>query len=336
MHGVHENYAEPHMPPAPRVWDTRAVPGSEAFEFYRDGICSAFMPLRPERQADGSGPFRSKHVSHSIGQVALNIVSASPHPVFKGKPEISASEMECFYLNLQLAGRCRISQGDGGIALLPGHIALFDSARPFALDHGEEEPLKVISLMIPKSLVASDGQAAPRILSDHPVFGAALAKATAAFAQTARAAGGDALHRLRDVVLGLTDLVLNETLPAEGPGTRRAAHYFRLCDLVRRHCVKPEVSIGSIAAQVGLSIGTVRNIFSENNDAFGRRLRNERLDLAKQLLRRPDHAHLTVAEIGFRCGFAEAAHFGRVFKAQTGHAPGAWRRRSQIAPPRRA
>lgn len=336
MNHPHENCAETHDTPAQRVWDTGDVPMSEAFEYYRDGVCHAFMPLSPERPADRNRSFHSRLVSHGIGQVCLNMVTASPHPVFKGKTDISASELECYYVNLQLAGRCRISQADQTVEIVPGQIALFDSAKPFVLDHGEREALHVISLMIPKSVLTAKSDAAPRMLSDHPVYGAALSNATAAFAQTARAVGGDALHRLRDVVLGLTELALDASIRPEGPGSRRGAVYFRLCDLVRRQCATHNVSIDTVAAQVGLSVGTVRNIFTQHNDTFGRRIREERLDLARRLLGRPDCAHMTVAEVGLRCGFPEAAHFGRAFKAKTGHAPGAWRRHAQLGPASRA
>lgn len=328
MDQAHEIYAEAHNLGAGRIWDTDQVSQEEAFDLYRGGICSAFMPLRPERPVNPARPFRSRHVAHSLGDVALNIVTATPHPVFKGRREIAASNAECFYVNLQLAGRCRISQADETVEIRSGQIAIFDSAQPFSLDHGQTEMLQVMSLMVPKTRLSGASLCGPRVLSEHPVYGLALRHAAAAIAPTVRGDSDDAAMRLRDVVLGLSDLALSGDAPPTCQHSRRSAHYGTLCDLIRRHCSDPHTNVSQIARMAGLSVGTVRNVFTEHNDTFGRRLLHERVAMAKRVLRDPRNAHLTVAAVAYRCGFSEAAHFGRAFKASAGMAPGVWRKSS--------
>lgn len=326
MDQTHEIYAKAHDLGARRIWDTDQVSQEEAFDLYRDGICSAFMPLRPEPPVDTVRPFRSRHVAHSLGDVALNIVTATPHPVFKGKREIAASNGEYYYVNLQLAGRCRISQADETVEIRSGQIAVFDSARPFALDHGQTEMLQVMSMMVPKPRLGCAPLGGPRVLSDHPVYGLALRHAATAIAPTLRDDRDDAALRLRDVVLGLTDLALCGDLQPTSQRTRRSANYGRLCDLIRRHCSEPRTNVSQIAGMVGLSVGAVRNIFTAHNDTFGKRLLYERITLAKRVLRDPRYSHLTVAAVAYSCGFSDAAHFGRAFKASAGVAPGVWRK----------
>jgi len=326
MDQTHENYSEPHDLGASRVWDTDQVSQKEAFDFYREGVCSAFMPLRPERPLDQSHPFGSRHVSHSLGDVALNLVTATPHPVFKDKRDIAASVSECYYVNLQLAGRCRITQANETIEITPGQIAIFDSDRLFCLDHGETETLQVMSLMVPKTQMSRPPTFAPQILSDHPVFGSALQHAATAIAPTVRDGDQDAVLRIKDIVLGLADLTLSGDLSISPQRTRRTAQYIKLCDLIRGYCNDTSVNVEQISAKVGLSVGTVRNIFTEHNDTFGRRLLHERIELAKRMLRNPRHSHLAVASVAYRCGFLDAAYFGRAFKDNAGLAPGAWRK----------
>jgi AraC-like DNA-binding protein len=328
MDQTHEIYAEAHDLGARRIWDTAQVSQEKAFDFYREGICSAFMPLRPEPPVNSARPFRSRHVAYSLGEVALNIVTATPHPVFKDKREIAASNDEYYYINLQLAGRCRISQADEAVEIRSGQIAVFDSARPFALDHGQTDMLQVMSLMVPKTRVVCAPLDGPRVLSDHPIYGLALRHAVAAIAPTVRDESDDAALRLRDVVLGLTELALYGDTPPTCKHTRSSANYGKLCDLIRRHCREPRTNVSQIAGMAGLSVGTVRNIFTANKDTFGRRLLNERVALAKRVLRDPRYSYMTVAAVAYSCGFSDAAHFGRAFKASTGIAPGVWRKSS--------
>ena len=325
MNQSHEICSDAHNLSARRVWDTDQVPAAEAFDLYRDGVCSAFMPLRPERPADDHHPFRSRHVAHDLGDVALNMVTASPHPVFKDAHEIAASSSECFYVNLQLAGRCRITQSDETVEIRSGQIAMFDSTRPFALDHGQNETLQVVSFMVPKTLLPNKPAATPQVLTDHPIYGAALGHSAAAIVPALRGGGHDAALRLRDVVLGLTDLALSDGPSNHTPQTRRAAQYYRIVGLTRQHCRDHSVTIEQIASMVGLSVGAVRNIFTAHEDTFGRRVLKERIEVAKSVLRNPSNAHMTVAEIAFCSGFSDAAHFGRAFKDATGLSPGAWR-----------
>ncbi len=326
MNESHNICSETHDQGDCRVWDTDQVCQSQAFELYRDGVCSAFMPLRPERPADRNRHFRSKHVSRNLRDVALNMVTATPHLVLKGKSEIAASASECYYVNLQISGRCRITQADETVQIRSGQVAVFDSARPFALDHGEAETLQVVSLMVPKAHLPNALLTAPRVVSDHPIYGSALRQAAAAIAPTTRVAGHAELLRLGDVVLGLTDLALRDVLSDCSSRTRRDVHYIRLCDLVRRHCSDAAVSIEQVASMVGLSVGTVRNIFTEHDDTYGRQLLQARIDLARMVLKDPSKAHLTIAEVSYCCGFSDAAHFGRSFKGDSGMAPGSWRK----------
>ena len=325
MDQLHESCSEAHKTDHYRVWDTDHVRQDEAFELYRDGVCSAFMPLRPERPTDQSMPFRSRHVSHDLGDVALNLVNASPHPVFKDKREISASAMECFYLNLQLSGQSRITQADGTVELKSGQIAIFDSSRPFAMDHGDTKPLKVASLMIPKALLPNAQTVSPRLLSDHPIYGSALCQAASTLHPTARSNDQQALLKLRDVVLGLTDLSMNEQSRSATYHDRRDAQYFKICALIKRHCADADVTINEIATMARLSVGSVRNIFTENDDTFGRRQQYERIECAKIIFSETQNDHLTIAEVAYKCGFVDPTHFGRVFKSNTGMSPGAWR-----------
>jgi AraC-like DNA-binding protein len=44
------------------------------------------------------------------------------------------------------------------------------------------------------------------------------------------------------------------------------------------------------------------------------------------MLQDPRHAHKTITQIVFECGFRDLSHFGRVFAAATGSTPRAWRR----------
>lgn len=81
-----------------------------------------------------------------------------------------------------------------------------------------------------------------------------------------------------------------------------------------------------LAAEAGLRTETVCRLFRRFLDTTpGAYLRARRVRLAAERLREPG---ARVKEVAAELGFADAFHFSRIFKAETGLAPRAWRARN--------
>ena len=50
---------------------------------------------------------------------------------------------------------------------------------------------------------------------------------------------------------------------------------------------------------------------------------DKRVERAQELLRKTE---VSCVDIAMRCGFADQAYFGKIFKQQTGQTPAAWRK----------
>lgn len=76
---------------------------------------------------------------------------------------------------------------------------------------------------------------------------------------------------------------------------------------------------GEVARHVGLSTRQLDRLFARHlNKSFADHYRSIRLESAGELLR---HSALTITEIAIACGFANASHFSRLFKAEHGFSP---------------
>lgn len=306
--------------PRPRVWDTRDVGAAEAFDYYREGICSAFMPLRPELARAARQGFRSVVRSYAMPEGALNHVSARQHTVTRTRAEIAASPGPCWYVNLQIDGICTILQAGRAMALHPGEVGLFDSDATFTLDHSRRAGLRVASLMVPKAGLAADFAPGPHRLSDHPVYGALLAEAARALTGAAeRQAPAAGLH---GVFLSLVALAAE----APAPGLRAEGQRLRLRACIRANAARAGWALGDCAAELGLSPRQIQRLLADEDDGFAAALSRERLARAAQLLRDPAEAHRPAAEIALAVGYADPAPFARAFRAAYGVPPGAWRR----------
>ena len=307
----------------PRVWDTRDVHAAEAFDYYREGICACFMPLRPELGRTQRTGFRSVVRSWDMPAGALNLVSARAHDVLRTRAEIAASPIPAVYVNLQIDGVCAIRQGGRTVALYPGQVGLFDADTPFALDHSRRPGLRVASFLVPRA--ALPGPVAPGAvarLSDHPVYGRLLAEAAQALSHSAQMqAEAGPLHNLF-----LSLVAMSAEAPQTPPSTIETAQRARIHAAIRANATRPGWRLADCAAELGLSGRRVQRLLADQQDGFAAALTRARLDMAARMLRDPAHDHRPVADIALDVGYSEAAPFSRAFRAAYGCPPGLWRR----------
>lgn len=86
-------------------------------------------------------------------------------------------------------------------------------------------------------------------------------------------------------------------------------------------------TLGELAALVDIHPAHLARVFRQTfGETVGDYVRRRRIELAEQALR---HGHQSLAEISAAAGFADQAHFSRVFKRHFGVTPGARRRTMQ-------
>jgi AraC-like DNA-binding protein len=69
------------------------------------------------------------------------------------------------------------------------------------------------------------------------------------------------------------------------------------------------------------------NLFEEEGTSVARWIRERRLERCRRDLLDPALSHVPASAIAMGWGFADAAHFSRVFRARYGLPPGEYRRR---------
>ncbi|MDO4904389.1 MAG: GlxA family transcriptional regulator [Lautropia sp.] len=121
----------------------------------------------------------------------------------------------------------------------------------------------------------------------------------------------------------------SDTAQPSPPGERPALHpIVRRAMLLMEQHIGQQLSLGELAARLNISVRQLERLFREHAGttphAYARSLRLR--TAAWQLT----HSRRSIADIAMSCGFSDASHLGREFRATFGMPPSNWRARAQL------
>lgn len=301
------------------VLDTAAVSERDAFAYWREMICAAFVKLRAE-------PLDERHFRGSIdhvplGDVELSTVLAGAQHVERTRRLIAAASEDFVLASIQLTGRGRVEQDGRTAQLEPGEMAFYDSTRPYALHF--DAPFRQLVVQVPRSQVdLRDTRAVTaRTLGTGTPGGAvaafftSLAPATAADEATARVLAPHAA-----ALLTAAASYAGSVEPAAAAADALARQ--RVLDFMRSHLADPGLDAEAIARACHVSRRTLYRIIGPGGVAAA--LRRARLDRARHLL--TAEPGRSVAAVAAACGFETESGFHRAFRAAVGRTPADYRR----------
>ncbi|MGO3125341.1 MAG: helix-turn-helix transcriptional regulator [Advenella sp.] len=137
-----------------------------------------------------------------------------------------------------------------------------------------------------------------------------------------------------DTVLSLAVMMMGQSVPhglaGRIPDRRRQARHKLYTDItlwLYLNFGEANLTGKKVAREFRISVRTLHKLFREFNDSasFAIFLNNIRMWNARNMLRDSLLGHLNVSDIGWLCGFADPAHFGKVFKKHHSITPGQMR-----------
>jgi AraC family transcriptional activator of tynA and feaB len=284
----------------------------------------------------GSRPFEARLDPRTVGGLTAIRSIHNARAARRTSREITETDPRCYFVILQLSGRCEVEQNRHKCVLMPGDMTLLDSGKPCSFTY--EQHTAQFTLFVPRAMLDSRGIAhraslavavrgAPAALIGPMLrvsFGAAHS-----WSDAHGAAIADALINLISATWAQDDQVPPPSHAMETPPLVLAIQGYIINNLGSGN-----LTPASIAAEFGLSVRHLHRLFESIGATIGYWIRRARLDrCATDLL---DEALLSqnVTDIGFRWGFTDSAHFSRLFKAEFGESPRQYRQqRMAIRPP---
>ncbi|NOJ48689.1 helix-turn-helix domain-containing protein [Bradyrhizobium archetypum] len=311
---------------------TDPIHPTERQAFWTEAICRSFASIetKPLGCAAVSGHFEFVE----IGDAKLVRFDSSPQCYTRDARLVSRAGSDEFMFDFQRRGRSAMMQAGNQGTINPGYGVLYDARRPFE-DRlfGPEQRAEVLIATVPAASLLRTVPDAERLCARPVPLSGTMARSIAAFVHAAVSApSAPAKHAESDIAAYLSALLRIAT----GASHQLArADLFHLIDGYVRTNISNVRSAPALAAEFGISERTFHRIFADRDTTFERHVLHLRVERFRDLLRQASPANVSIATLAHQCGFADAAHATRTFKARFGATPRDFRANTSMAPDQR-
>lgn len=309
-------------------FDTSKVGPGERAGFWREVVCSVYVPMDAEplqrRVFHGRMDARA-----ALGRV-YSEVDAGPQRVGRDARQIASTEgRDIFTFVVQREGTCAVDQAGKSALLMPGDMLVFHNSRPYRLLFAQ--PFRQTVVQAPREALGQQADAIDCRLGERISAAEGFGRLLAAYADGL----ADSLGEVDDAeACVLVDTLFHllavhgEAVQARGVAdstSARRALLWRAQRHARERLADPGLSADAISRSQRVSTRTLQRAFAAQGTSVMRWLRDERLHRCAAMLSDPARRGLAVGDIAASLGFKDATAFCRSFKARFGCAPGAWR-----------
>lgn len=268
----------------------------------------------------------SKALPTPLSVGAATLINLSGAGAYEGPVQTSPAGF-CF-VALQRQGLCSVRQSGRTAQLQPGDMTVYVSALPYQQLVHSDFRQTVLVLPEPPLRLAWPGLLSKTAVTLHSELAPVLASMADSYFSVDYAALPRQVAEL--AASALQDAVAACLLAAAGVASPERSHIgqyhlHRIRQYVLGNLGNPELSVGSVAAALGLSTAHLHRLFSEEQQTFSTWLWDARMEACHAALRDPAQAGRSISQIAFSHGFSQAAHFSRAFRSRYGMTASAWR-----------
>ena len=308
------------------VYTTDHLPAAERFDFWRDVICDAYLPIQcttPE-----IARFEGRIELDRLSKLDISRVTGSPQRVTRHKGQITRDADAFFMLSLQMSDTGHLSQGGRSAALNPGDFGLYSTADPYEILCND--PVNQLIVQMPHEALLA------RVPQAHMLTGLGVSATTelgglvsSQLRQTAASVVGQSIlvqSHLQDMMLDLIAAGLS-TLTEDRIELSRPDQLLlvRAKGVIRDHLRDEHLSPALVAGAVGMSKRNLARVFERGGETIAGCIRRSRMQAIAADLVDPLLAAHSISQLACKYGITNFQHFSKMFKDTFGMTPRAYR-----------
>lgn len=316
------------------VFATRDVHARDRLDYWREQATR--VTVAHEFNSRVGRAFDGRISAGTLGTLPLALIETDACTVRRTERYINGGAEDDLMLSLLISGSVVMHQDGRDVIARSSDMFLLDPRRPFALEISPD--LRALLIKVPRwELQARLGEISA--LTARPVSSsrpeAALASSfLAMLADRAGAIGEPAAGKVAQQALDLVALAFGPVIHGGRKllSSSRTTTLLRLKSTIEARLHDPALKPQIAASETGISVRYANALLAEEGTSLERFIMCRRLQLCRQALESPAHAHRAVSDIAYSFGFSDVSHFTRRFRANFGCSPSECRYRVASLP----
>jgi AraC-like DNA-binding protein len=299
-------------------WSTDSVCGQSALTCWTDQVATYLTEVHIESRACGTHRGRIRHFE--LGPIQLNFLSATSQHVSHSAAMVNRSPNDYLLLFFQKeAAQLRHYGVDTSVP--EGCFVLLDNQQPYELlreNGGASLAMRLEDSWLRRWIPHPKAAVAKPIVAEDG-WGSSLAAMLRTIAKHGLA---DAILP-RSVIADQLGAFLALMIGGQGQGISRYQSdvLVRLKRCMQERLDDPDLNPTAVAGAIGISKRHLHGLFAQAGLTFGALLIDMRLERASKMLRDRRFSGYRAGDVAWSCGFTNASHFARRFRAKYGATP---------------
>ncbi len=307
-------------------------PDVQQFDQFDSRVCELFFPMACESPASHRDSFRGAIDRRQLGELGFASVRSSPLDVYRRRSHIGEVSEAQFLVKIQVEGESLIKHRGQEAHLRPGDFTVCLSNEPYEL-HFAADYCQVV-LAVPQGVMEDCLHHPQRHLGvrkDSRVGANGLfTQFVTSVASRLDTMDGVLAQRLEANVIDLLTTTLSHSEESDRRERLDAGvkceHLLRIKQFIRSNLHDERLAPAWIAQSLGISTRYLHMLFENEGVSVSRHILAMRLQSCRQSLDDPSFQRYSIADIAYRFGFKDPAHFSRAFKRAFGDSPARYRR----------
>ncbi len=312
-------------------YSTEVVEPPERFDYWREVICDAYLPIRCE--TPDSKLFNGEIELHRLSHLNISRVQGSQQLVSRLPADIARNTETYFLLSLQVSNSSQVTQSERCAALLPNDFTLYSTSEPYDIVCQNNVDQLVIQLpyqqlisRIPNAEMLTglrvDGQQGLGGMVSRQIR-----ECTEAIGDQSQVVQQHMQSTLIDLVAtGLSTLTDTHVEIAKPEQLK----LMQAKNIIHDHLTDFQLDRNFVAAAMGMSTRNLARIFKSSDLSITGYIRQCRLEAIATDLANPSLAEQSISTIACACGITNFQHFSKMFKDKFGASPSDYRNSNRV------
>jgi len=312
-----------------KTYSTDLMRPKESLDYWNQIVCETYFQLSTLSKQSSSIPFTGKLSTKQIGPITISTLESSALKYNRNRYNVGKENEDYFLITMPEVAPIHFSQNGREVKCMPGEIIIEGSADPYIFEY--EQPNRLTVVKIPGNILRDkiyniDNLCATNLtekVGSSAIFKDYLASVKRQLENISTDLSLVVSTQIVDLLVIALD-TKTKTIPCADKPVQKI-HIHRAQHYINMNLANSKLSPHMIAESCSISLRYLHQVFEHTGWSVAGWIKERRLEECFNALSNPNNFNVPIAQLAYRWGFSDQAHFNRSFKSRFNMIPSAAR-----------